>query len=287
MPIALLTAAALLAFAANSVLARAGLELAGMGPGAFTGLRVLAGSAALTAALSLSGRGLGALGHGDWLSAGALMLYMGGFSFAYLRLDAGLGALILFAGVQVTMFAGTLMGGVRPGIGRWLGAGLGLTGLAILLAPGASAPHPLGAAMMALAALGWGVYSLRGVGAVDPLAATAGNFARALPLAVALWGLDALHRGSPGIGGGAGLALALASGALASGMGYAIWYAALPRLGSSLAAVSQLCVPVLALAGGVLFLGEPATLRFAIAALMVSAGVLLAVFWAPAPGKGR
>ena len=211
---------------------------------------------------------------GSWASSAALLVYAAAFSLAYLALDAGLGALILFAGVQVTMFAGSLLAGESLHPARWLGAAVGLSGLARLLAPGATAPPLWAAGMMTLAAAGWGVYSLRGRVAKDPLADTAGNFLRAAPAALALWlvlpGDAALSR--------YGVALAVASGALASGLGYALWYAVLPRMEASLAAVAQLTVPLIALAGGILFLSEVATLRFGVAAILVIAGVLIAIY---------
>jgi drug/metabolite transporter (DMT)-like permease len=197
-----------------------------------------------------------------------------GFSFAYLTLDAGLGALILFAGVQVTMFAGAALGGEPIPPRRWAGAGVAFAGLAWLLWPqGAGAPDPAGAALMAAAALGWGVYSLAGRGTADPLAATAANFVVALPAALVALALAADFGDATATGVGA----ALVSGAVTSGLGYALWYGVLPRLGASRAAVAQLTVPVIAIAGGVMFLGEAPTLRMLLAGAVVLGGVALSL----------
>ena len=202
----------------------------------------------------------------------SLALYVLGFSFAYVTLDTGLGALLLFGGVQITMFVGALV--LRESIPpiRWIGAGIAFAGLAWILWPaGRSAPDPLGAALMLAAALGWGLYSLIGRKARAPLDATAWSFALALPAGlVAAWA-------APGSLDWAGVGLAVASGALTSGLGYALWYAVLPGLGATVAAVAQLTVPILAMAGGMLALGEPLTLRFVLAAALVLGGVGLSL----------
>lgn len=278
MQIGFLAVAALVAFAANSVLTRAALALGEIEPGAFAALRMTSGAIMLVLLVVLRNGGhRNLLHHGQLGGVVALLLYMLGFSFAYLRLDTGLGALILFGGVQVTMFAGAMVGGERPQPGRWLGALLGLLGLAILVWPGDIAPDPFSAALMLLAAVGWGVYSLYGRRPGPALAKTAANFLWASPVALLVWGI------APGEipASGLGITLAIASGALASGMGYAIWYAVLPRLDASLAAVIQLTVPILALLGGVVFLGEALTLRFAIAAILILGGVGIAVRKSP------
>lgn len=266
----LLTALAMVAFAANSLLNRLALESAAAAPAGFAALRLASGALCLWLLVRLRG------GQVPWvggiMAPAALALYMLGFSFAYVTLPAGLGALILFGGVQITMFVGALAGGEVVSRQRWAGAGLAFAGLVWLLWPqgGADRPDLAGAALMAAAALGWGIYSLAGRGAVDPLAMTARNFLFALPAAVIALALA---------GGGMtprGAMLAVISGAVTSGMGYALWYAVLPRLTASAAAVAQLTVPVIAMAGAMLLLSEPLTLRFVIAALLVLGGVALA-----------
>jgi drug/metabolite transporter (DMT)-like permease len=197
-----------------------------------------------------------------------------GFSFAYVSLDAGLGALILFGGVQVTMFAGGLWAGERPAARRWIGAGVALAGLVWLMWPGGGvAPDPAGAGLMAAAAVGWGIYSLAGRAAARPLASTAANFLYALPAAllVLIW----LPSAGPVTVRGVGLAVL--SGAVTSGLGYALWYSVLPRLQASAAAVAQLTVPVIAMAGGMALLDEVVTLPLAAAAAVVLGGVALSL----------
>jgi len=267
----LLCLLALIAFAANSVLNRAALALDEIGPAAFLSIRLVSGATILAMLVAVRQRG--------WRpefrlrGAAALLIYVVGFSFAYVSLDTGTGALILFGGVQITMFVGALIAGERPTATRWASTGIGLAGLAILFLPGATAPSLTGAALMAVAALGWGIYSLDGKGAHDPLSRTAANFVWAAPAGVLIWVLAPVESAASGTG----IALAVTSGAITSGIGYAIWYAVLPRIDATLAAVAQLTVPIIALLGGILFLAEPFTLRFAIAAMFVFAGVLLAL----------
>ncbi len=273
----LLTLLTMLAFAANSVLNRAGVGPGRIGAVDFAVVRLAAG-AAMLGILLVFRRGNGKAAWAGWQGRGAgalsLLVYLFGFSLAYGALDAGAGALILFGMVQMTMFAGALIAREAVPARRWIGAALAFAGLLYLLAPG-SAPsgHPLQAAMMAAAGIGWGVYSLSARGARDPLAATGWNFILALPPALALWLV--LPRGAEAVP--AGIALAVVSGAVTSGLGYALWYAVLPSLGPSRGAVAQLTVPLFAVAGGMAFLGEALTLRFAIAALMVLGGVGLAL----------
>lgn len=267
-----LVALTMLAFAANSVLTRAALAGDASGPAAFAALRLVAGALCL-AALARWRSGLPRLvAPGRWQGAGALLVYMLGFSFAYVALDAGAGALILFGGVQMTMFAGALLGGERPHRARWIGAGVAFAGLVWLLWPGAGgAPDPGAALLMALAAVGWGVYSLVGRRAADPLGETAANFIVAAPVACLLWAVlpDGLTL--------RGAVLAITSGAVTSGLGYALWYAVLPRLDASLAALAQLTVPVIALLGGALLLAEPPGLRLILASAVVLGGVAFGV----------
>ena len=273
MRIVILILLALVAFAANSVLVRAALAQGQIGPAAFGAIRLLSGVAMLAIVLAVQGRLRGVMTQANVISATALLIYVTGFSFAYLWLDTGTGALILFGGVQITMFAGALLAGERPGLSRWAGAGLGLLGLAVLFGPKAGAPDFGGAMLMAGAAMGWGVYTLRGRSSTAPTQATAANFMLATPVAVMLWLLmpDTTPAAPQGI------ALAVTSGAIASGIGYALWYAVLPALKSTQAAILQLAVPVIALAGGVLLLGEPFTWLFVLAATLVMAGVVVAL----------
>ncbi len=267
--IATLTAATLACFAANSLLCRAALAPRLVDPATFTTIRSASGAAMLAVLLGLRSRVRP--GGGTWGSAVALALYAAAFSLAYVRIGAGVGALLLFAAVQVTMVGWTAARGVRPRPIQVVGVAVALGGLAWLAAPGASAPDPLGAALMLAAGVAWGVYSLRGRAAKDPLRVTAHNFLLALPLAVAL-GVALLGRASVAP---AGAALAVASGALASGVGYVLWYAVVPALGATRAAAVQLAVPVLAGIGATAFLGERLTVRIAVAAAAILAGIAL------------
>ena len=270
----LLTALAMLAFAANSLLCRIALREGSIDPASFGAIRLAAGAAALLLVMRLQPRPESAPRAekaGDWPAAAMLFLYVACFSFAYLRLAAGSGALILFGMVQLTMFAAGLAAGERFTALGWLGLALAAGGLVLLLLPGVAAPSPAGAALMAVAGVAWGVYSLRGRGVKDPLAATAGNFVRATPLGIALW----LAWAPRGHANARGVALALASGAITSGLGYVVWYAALPRLKALQAASVQLSVPLIAALGGVLLLGEAFTLRLGLAALAILGGIAL------------
>ncbi|RIJ23514.1 DMT family transporter [Henriciella barbarensis] len=269
----LVTALAMSAFAANSVLARLAMATGEAGPWSFTLIRLVAGATVL--ALIVSPRR--ALGSGSWASGAALLLYAAAFSLAYLTLATGTGALILFAMVQMTMIGWGILKGVRLPATRWAGLALALGGLAWLLLPGLEAPPLAGALLMGAAGAGWGIYSLRGRGADQPTQLTAGNFVRAsvLVLLVAFPALLFSGETAPSI---EGVSYALASGAITSGLGYAIWYAALRDLSSSLAAIAQLTVPALAAIGGMIFLGEPLTLRFAVATGLILGGVALASF---------
>lgn len=271
----LLTALAMLAFAANSVLNRLAVGAGHIDPVSFAVLRLAAGAGML--GLLVIGRRLragGALWPG-WAGRGAgvggLLVYLFGFSSAYLTLPAGAGALILFGMVQITMFAGAILSREPVPAARWAGAGLALAGLAVLAAPGRDLGGASAVLAMALAGVGWGVYSLAGRRAGDPLAATAANFVLALPLGLVVWA--ALPGG---FSDARGLALAVLSGAVTSGLGYALWYALVPGLGAARAAVAQLTVPVLAALAGVGLLGEAVSLRFAMAAGLVLGGVALA-----------
>lgn len=269
----LLTLLTMAAFAANSVLNRAAVGPGLIDPVSFAAVRLCAGAAMLGVLLAARQAASGPAAWAGWpgrvVGALSLLVYLFGFSLAYGALDAGTGALILFGMVQITMFAGALVRGEAVPARRWVGAGLAFAGLVYLLAPG-SVPsgHPAEAALMAAAGIGWGVYSLSARGTRDPLAATGWNFILAVPLALVVWALVAQGAVAP-----AGIGLAVVSGAVTSGLGYALWYTVLPELGASRGAVAQLTVPVFALAGGMAFLGEALTLRFAVAAMLVIGGV--------------
>lgn len=266
-----LTSLAMIAFACNSLLCRVALKHTAIDPASFTALRLSAGAGTLWLIAALGRRGRA--GQGNWASALALFVYAAGFSFAYVSLPASMGALLLFGAVQATMIARGLWSGERLGGLQLLGLGLALAGLVGLLLPGVSAPPPLGAVLMLSAGFAWGIYSLRGKGTGDPIRVTAGNFLRTVPLALAL---SLLMKGSASLDA-AGCAAAVASGALASGLGYAIWYTALPGLRATTAATVQLSVPVLAAFGGVTFLGEHLTLRLGLASVAILGGIALVI----------
>lgn len=280
MRLILLTVFALTAFAANSVLTRSALALDQIGPGNFMAIRLVSGAVMLAALVAFRGGFGSMMRHGSVMSAASLLLYAGAFSFAYVTLDTGLGALILFGGVQITMFAGAVIKGEQPAVSRWVGSLLGMIGLGILFAPGASSPDVLGAVLMVFSAIGWGVYSLRGREVSAPLQATAGNFILAAPVGIILW-LIIPSETETSLNG---ILLAVGSGALASGVGYAVWYATLPKLDSSLAAILQLTVPIIALAGGMVFLGESMSWSFVVSATLILGGVFIAILW---PNKAK
>jgi drug/metabolite transporter (DMT)-like permease len=262
------TAAAMLAFAANSLLCRAALGDAHIDPASFSSLRVVAGALTLGLILLVRGKARSS-SSADWRTVFALYAYVVFFSFAYLSLDAGTGALILFGAVQLTMFAVALRQGERVTVVAWLGYLLAAGGLVYLVSPGVSAPAPLGALLMTVAGVAWGLYSLFGKGVPDPLAATARNFIWCVPpaLLTSLLLADELRLSATG------LVLAIVSGAITSGLGYVIWYAALAGLTATRAATVQLSVPVIAAVGGVLFLAEPVTLRLVMASVATLGGV--------------
>ncbi len=258
---------AMIAFAGNSLLCRVALAAGEIDAASFTTIRLLSGAAVLVALLGYQHkpRSVG----GSWLSAFALFAYAAGFSFAYLNLSAATGALLLFGAVQATMIGVGIWSGERLNGRQILGVLFAVGGLVALLLPGVKAPPLSGALLMLGAGVAWGVYSLRGRGLSDPTHETAGNFVRAVPMAAVL---SALFYSSVDIEI-LGVIYAVASGALASGLGYAIWYMALPHLRATTAATIQLSVPALAAAGGVIFLSEPVTLRLAISSVAILGGV--------------
>ncbi len=269
--VALLTSLTLVCFASNSLLCRAALGPRRIDPATFTSVRLSSGAVVLVLLLAVGRRTRPA--GGSWLSAMALFLYAAAFSLSYVRIGAGVGALLLFAAVQVTMVGWTMVRGARPGAAQLLGIGLALAGLVWLTIPGASTPEPVGAALMLGAGAAWGAYSLRGRAARDPLPTTAHNFLLTVPLALALGAVT--WRGASA--SPAGLALAVASGAIASGGGYSLWYAVVPVLGATRAAAVQLAVPVIAGAGATAFLGERLSPRIALAGAAILAGIALTI----------
>jgi drug/metabolite transporter (DMT)-like permease len=266
------TGLALTAFAANSLLCRSALGRGAIDAASFSTIRLAAGAAALLAILRVT-RPRDAAVRGSWLSAALLFLYAVPFSYAYVTLGAGTGALILFGSVQATMLAVALFTGERPHPVEWTGLVVALSGLVYLVLPGLSAPSPVGCALMTTAGMAWGAYSIRGRGASNPLAETTGNFLRSVPLAVAVSLVAARSAGVTA----AGAVLAILSGVLASGLGYVAWYAALSGLTATRAASVQLAVPVLAAAGGVAFLSERITVRLVASAVLILGGVGLAL----------
>lgn len=272
------TLLAMFAFAANSVLCRIALERTSIDPASFTAIRLISGAAMLWIVVSFRGgdRRL----EGNWLSALALFAYAVGFSFAYVSLTAATGALLLFGSVQITMMGHAFWSGERLQARQLGGYALALCGVVGLLLPGLSAPPPGSAALMMAAGVAWGIYSLRAKAQGDATRVTAGNFARTVPFAVALflvarddWSLD-----------NAGVWYAIASGALTSGLGYVIWYAALRSLKTTSAATVQLSGPLIVALGGIAFLSEPLTLRWALASVAILGGIALAI---PGPRDSR
>jgi len=269
----LLTAIAMIAFASNSLLNRLALGQRTIDAISYTTIRLSAGMIMLFLITYLRKKNGQSILRGNWLSAMLLFLYAISFSFAYLSLSTGMGALILFGSVQVTMIIVALRSGERPHVLEWTGLFLALGGLTYLVFPGLSAPAPLGSALMAIAGISWGFYTIRGRGSQNPLADTAGNFMYAVPmiLFIRVVSLGDVHITSNGI------FLATFSGALASGVGYVIWYAALRGLTTTRAATVQLSVPVIAAWSGVVFLSEYVSVRLIFAGIFILGGIALAL----------
>lgn len=271
MRLILLTALTMAAFAGNSIPNRLAVGQSGMDPASFALIRVAAGAVVLVGLLMLRQGARPRVTAGTLPGVAGLVIYLGAFSVAYVGLAAGTGALILFGMVQITMFAGAVLGGQTIAPMRVLGAAVAFAGLLALLWPGTSPVALIPALVMATAGVGWGIYSLAGGGNTDALAGTAVNFVLAVPVMTLFWaGMGAAPLIGPGVW------LAVVSGAVTSGLGYALWYAILPGLGAQRAAVAQLTVPVIAAAGGALLLGEGLGWRFMLAALLVLGGVALA-----------
>jgi len=270
--IATATTLALLAFAGNSLLCRLALKLTAIDAASFTCLRLASGAAMLWIIVTIRQRAFSA--QGNWLSAAALFVYAAGFSFAYTMLNTATGALLLFGAVQATMIGYGVWTGERLRPAQAAGLALALGGLVALLLPNLQAPPWRASLLMLAAGVAWACYSLRGRGSGDATRVSAGNFLRAVPMALAL-GLS-MRQGLTY--DGAGIAYAMLSGAVTSGIGYAIWYTALPGLKATTAASLQLSVPVLAALGGVLFLREVLTLQFIASSLAILGGIAL-VIW--------
>jgi len=267
------SAMALIAFAANSVLCRLALGDESIDAAGFTVIRLLSGAVVLSIILIFSSNKNSTLSRGSWSASVMLFVYAIAFSFAYIALDTGTGALILFGAVQVTMILMALISGYRLHISEWLGVALAFFGFVYLVLPGVTAPPLFSFSLMTIAGIAWGLYTLKGKGSSNPLADTTYNFLRTTPLLIILTfaTLQNLHLTFEGI------LLAVLSGGIASGIGYTMWYIALAGLSATQAAVIQLLVPIIAAFGGVIFVSEAITFRLAFAALMILGGVLLVV----------
>jgi drug/metabolite transporter (DMT)-like permease len=272
----ILTLLAMIAFASNSLLCRAALKQTSIDAASFTFVRIFSGAVALWLIINVR-RTIGAICDprvgGNWISALALFLYAAAFSFAYVDVAAGTGALLLFGAVQATMILWGLHKGEHVRAIQIVGLIVAVIGLVVLLFPGLSAPPLFGSMLMLGAGVAWGIYSLRGKSEKNPANATTGNFVRAVPFAAAL-SFIFFARAHLDL---AGVSYAMISGSIASGLGYVIWYSALPDLKAVSAATVQLSVPVLTATGGILLLGEPITLRYVLASVAVLGGIALVV----------
>jgi drug/metabolite transporter (DMT)-like permease len=269
--IVVLTSLAMMAFAGNSLLCRLALKNTGIDAASFTSIRLISAAVALWLIVRLSNNANP--GKGNWPSAFALFAYAAGFSFAYINLTAATGALLLFGAVQTTMISYGMWRGERLLSLQWLGLALALGGLVGLTLPGLSAPPLVSSLLMIGAGVAWGIYSLRGKSAGDPTVVTAGNFLRTVPITFVL----SLLMVRQTTWDGAGAWYAIASGALTSGIGYAIWYKALPALKATQAATVQLSVPVIAAVGGIILLGESISLRLILASIAIISGIALVI----------
>lgn len=286
---ALLTALALTAFAANSVFCRLALSEHALGAGHFTWIRLLTGVIVLQLLTKISAAAPAEQSKGSLFSALALFIYALTFSLAYISLDTGSGALILFGAVQITMIVASFLSGTRLKLREWLGLCLAFTGFVYLVLPGVSAPPLVGFVLMSVSGIAWGVYTLRGRSSQSPLADTAANFKRTVPLLLVLMGFLFFYAAPLNIVAPlnirtqyAGIFWAMLSGGLASGVGYTLWYKALRKLSALQAGVLQLLVPVIAAAGGSLLLQEAVTARLTLSAAGILGGVLLTLLKTPA-----
>ncbi len=268
------TSFALVCFAFNSILCRLALGSDLVDPSSFTVVRIISGAITLFIIYTFFGKRNAEVKQGNWLSAFCLFAYAICFSFAYTQLSTGMGALILFGCVQATMIIFALVKGERPNILEWLGLIAALCGLVYLVFPGLSAPPVFSAILMACAGISWAFYTLRGKGSTNPLGDTAGNFIRAAPFVIVavLPFISRIHYSERGI------LFAVLSGAIASGIGYSVWYAALEFHTATRAAILQLVVPILAATGGILLSSESITLRLTMAAFLILGGILISIF---------
>jgi drug/metabolite transporter (DMT)-like permease len=273
MKVAILTTVSMLAFAANSVLARLALSNGGIDPLGYTGIRLVSGAVVLAALVYFRTRPKMGTRMGSWSGAFALLLYAAAFSVAYVMVGAGPGALILFASVQIGMLSWAIFKGDRPVALQWLGMAVAFTALVYLVSASLVAPPLSGTILMVVAGLSWAAYCLVGGRSRSPMIDTAGNFVRCLPIGIVLI-VVGVFMARPSV---EGVAYAVASGAIASGLGYVIWYSVLPALSRTRAAFVQLTVPSIAAVGGVIFIGEPLTGRLVIATIGIIGGVALAL----------
>ena len=274
MNVIITTAFTLVAFAANSLLCRTALGGHLIDPVSFTTIRLVSGALALILIIRLSGdSNQPQQAKGSWGSGLALFAYAAAFSLAYVSLSTGMGALILFGSVQVTMISVALKSGEKLGPVQWMGLAAAIGGFIYLVMPGISAPDPLGALLMCISGIAWGVYSIRGKGVSAPVAMTAGNFTRSAPMAIiaAAIAFSSLHLEPFGV------LLALVSGIITSGLGYVLWYKALRSLTTTQASAVQLMVPVIAAFGGVAFLSEQVSFRLILGSALILGGVALVV----------
>ena len=269
----LFTTLAMIAFAANSLLNRLALGQSTIDAVSYTAIRLISGAVMLFIIASLQKKGSEPVLRGNWISASFLFLYAITFSFAYLSLSTGTGALILFGSVQITMIIVALRSGECPRAMEWMGLILALGGLVYLVFPGLTAPSHLGSALMTIAGISWGFYTLRGRGSQNPLGNTAGNFVYSVPMIVVILLLFIKNISiSP-----SGVVYAALSGSLASGLGYVLWYAALRDLTTTRAATVQLSVPVIAACLGIIFLAENISARLVIAGVLILGGIALSL----------
>ena len=269
----LFTVLALIAFASNSVLCRFALGEKTIGAANFTSVRLLSGAIVLFLILQIKNSGKKSSSKGSWLSATMLFLYAASFSFAYLTLDTGTGALILFGSVQVTIILLSIFYGNRLHLTEWIGVVIAFAGFVYLVSPGVSTPSTLGFILMTISGVGWGVYTLRGRGSLNSLADTSFNFARTIPFVIILF-FATYH---PSDISSKGLILAMISGGISSGIGYTIWYMALRNLTDTQSAVVQLAVPVIAAIGGVIFVSETISLRLILSTIFILGGILTVI----------
>ena len=264
---------ALSAFAANSVICRLALKEKAIDPGLFTGIRLISGASVLAILVFLSKGDRSSYSKGSWVSGFVLFLYAAAFSYAYITLETGTGALIAFGSVQITMIAYSLISGYKMSIWEWLGVFLSIAGFVYLMLPDAKTPSVSGFVLMTISGISWGLYSIRGNDSKNPLNETAFNFLRATPfLMLLLFFISKDANAST-----KGILLALLSGTITSGIGYTIWYMALKELTSIQASIVQLFVPVLAAIGGVIFVGELISSKLIVASLMILGGILLLI----------